>query len=418
MSRPGIVSHFAVGVFRGELPSEEIGAAISCSRLPEAWDLCRLRQWLPFSWPAEYGCVFLSGNPKMCVSLLVSFQIPTKADIPTRGCGAFAFLWHKRNTSLSMAINLNGEPPQTLCIGGHVNDLRQRDPRQNNPFRGWLNGKLTYPKRRPHVFGLSPRPGKMRKARRWWSAPSSARRRTPLGQHVWPSWGLRRASWWRAWWLVICLTWNQLHLWPLRASRVFSHQLEIKTRWCSYHLGQNVCFSHRLGQQTRRFFRPSCPKTRLTFAAQVWQSQPRALPAASAKLGTVQLSQKAKTAGAIESTEEYHKGVVDALKEVNGEDVARRNSAQVVRPFDSRNPTNPHMHHVVWRVWALRRGCEFWQSGVRHGQGSPQQQRGGRARATARRCAARRVSLRSLPLFWADSVRRSAPTRAYRIEMP
>ncbi|CAJ1345557.1 unnamed protein product [Effrenium voratum] len=56
-------------------------------------------------------------------------------------------------------------------------------------------------------------------------------------------------------------------------------------------------------------------------AGVVWQSQPRALPAASAKLGTVQLSQKAKTAGAIESTEEYHKGVVDALKEVNGEDV-------------------------------------------------------------------------------------------------
>ncbi|CAJ1345761.1 unnamed protein product, partial [Effrenium voratum] len=47
-----------------------------------------------------------------------------------------------------------------------------------------------------------------------------------------------------------------------------------------------------------------------------------ALPAASAKLGNVQLSQKAKTAGAIESTEESDdKGVVDALKEVNGEDV-------------------------------------------------------------------------------------------------
>ncbi|CAJ1392496.1 unnamed protein product [Effrenium voratum] len=47
-----------------------------------------------------------------------------------------------------------------------------------------------------------------------------------------------------------------------------------------------------------------------------------ALLAASAKLGNVQLSQKAKTAGTIESTEESDdKGVVGALKEVNGEDV-------------------------------------------------------------------------------------------------
>ncbi|CAJ1401897.1 unnamed protein product [Effrenium voratum] len=70
----------------------------------------------------------------------------------------------------------------------------------------------------------------------------------------------------------------------------------------------------------------------------VWQSQPRALPAASAKLGNIQLSQKAKTAGTIESTEESDdKGGVDALKEVNGEDVVNFGKAAFDMGKEARN---------------------------------------------------------------------------------